>query len=140
MNIQLLQWYNNSVPHIKYFLFVKNTEELCFVEKGGRARIYNLINQQFRPAVCNFPSNTANVLSSLDGSCIVAFVKEKIEADKPTINDRESDSERESDNEEGSDEETDSTDNNVIEDNNVKEICRAYVYFCTNFGGSVSKG
>jgi len=108
---------------------------LCFVEKGGRARIFNLINQQFRPADCDLPSNTANVLSSPDGSCIVAFMKEKIEADKPAINDK-----RESDNEEGSDEETDSTDNNVIEDNNVKEICRAYVYFCTNFGGSVSKG
>ena len=62
-------------------------------------------------------------------------MKDKIEVDKPTIND-----ERESDNERESDEKTDSTDNIVTEDNNVKEMCRAYVYFCTNFGGSVSKG
>jgi hypothetical protein len=116
-------------------LFVQDTEDLCFVEKGGRARIFNLVNQQFRPAVCNLPPNTANVLSSPDGSCIVAFVKEKIEVD--------SDDERENDEAEN-DEEADSTNDeqnsNNKECNFRREICRAYVYFCTNFGGSIGKG
>src|SRR5437762_14326278 len=112
MNIQLLQWYNNSIPSIKYFLFVKNTEELCFVEKSGRARIFNLVNQQFRPAICNLPLNTVIVLSSPDGSCIVAFAKEKITVDNPTDDDEENY------------EETDSTDEE--QDSKVKEICRAY--------------
>src|SRR5437762_8511084 len=67
------------IPNIQYFLFIKDTEELCFVEKGGQARIFNLINQRFRPAVCTLPSNTANVLSSPEGSCIVAFVKEMVD-------------------------------------------------------------
>lgn len=108
-DIELLRCYNDMVPDIQYFLFIKDTEELCFVEKGGQARIFNLINQRFRPAVSKFPSNTANVLSTPDGSCIVAFVKEKVYDDE-------------------------------IADSRGKDICRAYVYFCANFGGSVSKG
>ncbi|CAB4389102.1 unnamed protein product [Rhizophagus irregularis] len=76
-NIQLLQWYNNSIPNIKYFLFIKDTEELCFVENDGRARTFNLITLQFRPAACNFPRKLVNVLSSTDGSCIMVFAKEQ---------------------------------------------------------------
>jgi hypothetical protein len=121
------------VPDIQHFLFINDTEDLCFVEKGGRARIYNLISQQFRPAVCNLPPNTANVLSSPDGSCIVAFMKEKVEVDKHiNVDEGENDNERKSDDEGQTD--------NATEDDNFKEICRAYVYFCTNFGRSVSKG
>ncbi|CAB4446571.1 unnamed protein product [Rhizophagus irregularis] len=76
-NIQLLQdqWYS-YIPNIKYFLFIKDTEELCFVENCGRARIFNPVNLQFRVANCTFPSNLVNVLSSPDGSCVVAFTKE----------------------------------------------------------------
>ncbi|CAB4480240.1 unnamed protein product [Rhizophagus irregularis] len=112
--IKLLQWYNNSIPNIKYFLFIKDTEYLCFVENGGRARVFNLANLQFRPAVCNFPCNLVNVLSSPDGSCIVAFTKE---ADLII-----------------------STDNKEQHDNDdIKEINRAYVYFFETFGGPVSK-
>ncbi|PKC68807.1 hypothetical protein RhiirA1_456805 [Rhizophagus irregularis] len=129
-NIQLLQWYNNNIPNIKYFLFIKDTEELCFVEKSGRARIFNLVNQQFRPAICNLPSNTVNVLSSPDGSCIVAFTKENIAVDNLTDSDEESG--------EKSEEETEST-SDKADVNDVKELCRAYVYFCSNFGDSVSK-
>ena len=66
------------VPDIQHFLFINDTEDLCFIEKGGRTRIYNLINMQFRTAVCDLPSNATDVLSSPDGFCIVAFVKEKL--------------------------------------------------------------
>ncbi|GBC20091.1 uncharacterized protein OCT59_006577 [Rhizophagus irregularis] len=129
-NIQLLQWYSGTVPDIQYFLFIKDTEDLCFVEKSGRARIFNLINQQFRPAVCNLPPSTANVLSSPDGSCIVAFVKEKIKVENSTNDENENDEE---------DNLTDDEQNSTNRKSDLKEICRAYVYFCTNFGGSVSK-
>ncbi|CAB4410523.1 unnamed protein product [Rhizophagus irregularis] len=121
-NIQLLQWYNNSIPNIKYFLFIKDTEELCFVENSGRARIFNLVNLQFRPAVCNFPCNLVNVLSSPNGSCIVAFAKEILK-DKPD----EVDSIIYPDNKE------------QFDNNNIREINRAYVYFYKNFGNPVSK-
>ncbi|CAB4374198.1 unnamed protein product [Rhizophagus irregularis] len=112
-NIQLLQWYNNIIPNIKYFLFIKDTEELCFVENSGRARIFNLMNLQFRPAVCNFPRNLVNVLSSTDGSCIMAFAKEKPDEFNSII----------------------STDNIEQRDynNDIKEINRVYVYFSKNF-------
>ncbi len=138
-------------PDIQYFFFIKDTEGLCFVEKGGRARIFNLINQQFRPAVCNLPSNTVNVLSSPDGSCIVAFVKEKLGDNNPIDNVAIS-----KDNNNGNKHITDDTENgdndSVVSTNNeeeqdgsikkdsFKEIYRVYVYFCSNFGGSVSKG
>ncbi|EXX65355.1 hypothetical protein RirG_134120 [Rhizophagus irregularis DAOM 197198w] len=130
-NIQLLQWYSGTVPDIQYFLFIQDTEDLCFVERGGRARIFNLINQQFRPAVCNLPPSTANVLSSPDGSCIVAFVKEKIKFENSTNDENENDEE---------DNLTDDEQNSTNRESDLKEICRAYVYFCTNFGSSVSKG
>jgi len=138
-NIQLLQWYNNTVPNLQYFFFIKNTEELCFVEKSGRARIFNLVNKQFRPAVCKLPSNTSNVLSSPDVSCIVAFVKENLEknmvnidsVDSSITTDDESDYDSVITNEEQQDD--------SVKDGNIKEICRAYVYFGANFGDSVSK-
>ncbi|PKC68809.1 hypothetical protein RhiirA1_440393 [Rhizophagus irregularis] len=117
-NIQLLQWYNNSIPNIKYFLFIKDTEELCFVENNGRARIFNVITRQFRPAVCNFPFNLVNVLSSPDGSCIMAFVEVRPEEADSII----------------------FTGNKEHQDyNEIKKINRVYVYFSENFGGSVSK-
>ncbi|PKK63344.1 hypothetical protein RhiirC2_869789 [Rhizophagus irregularis] len=100
-------------------LNVKNTEELCFVENNGRARIFNVITRQFRPAVCNFPFNLVNVLSSPDGSCIMAFVEVRPEEADSII----------------------FTGNKEHQDyNEIKKIKRIYVYFSENFGGSVSKG
>ncbi|CAG8694347.1 2099_t:CDS:2, partial [Ambispora gerdemannii] len=32
-NIQLCQWYNDTVPDITNFFFIKNTEDICFVER-----------------------------------------------------------------------------------------------------------
>ena len=137
-NIQLLQWYNHKIPYIKYFLFIKDTEELCFVENGGRARIFNLVNQQFKPAVCKFPPNTENVLSSPDGSCIIAFVRKKIEDNRDnrhtTVKEG---SEEETEKETDSDSDNERSDS--IKDDNVDEKCYAHVYFYTKFG-SVSKG
>jgi hypothetical protein len=134
-NIQLLQWYNHKIPYIKYFLFIKDTEEICFVENDGRARIFNLVNLQFKPAVCKFPPNTANVLSSPDGSCIIAFVRKKIEVNRHTT--VEEGSEEES--KEETDSDSDNEQNDSIKDDNVNERCYAHVYFYTKFG-SVSKG
>ncbi len=198
-NIQLLQWYNNIPPNLQHFFFIRDTEELCFVEKGGRARIFNLVNQQFRPAFCNLPSNTENVLSTPDGSCIVAFVREKLVNNNPidnateskdnnnenndenkhatdNVENRDDDSIISTDNAENRDDysvnstdnaensdsvnstdhvknrdddsaiSTDNEDNegkqnDSIKDDNIKEkVCRAYVYFCANFGGSFDKG
>ncbi|CAI2161944.1 15836_t:CDS:10 [Funneliformis geosporum] len=125
-----------------------NTEELCFVEKGGRTRIFSLINLQFRPAVCNLPTNTANVLSSPDGSCIVAFVKEKLVDDNPIDNVAGSEYDNENkhitdDTEKNDNDSVISADNKEVQNNcnkdDSKDIYRAYVYFCSNFGGPVSK-
>ncbi|PKC63590.1 hypothetical protein RhiirA1_463537 [Rhizophagus irregularis] len=124
-NIQLLKWYDEKIPNIKYFLFIKDTEELCFVENSGQARIFKLVNLQFRPAVCNFPYNLdlVNVLSSPDGSCIMAFTKEKLknkpDEDNPIIF-------------------TGNKEQHGYK-NDFKEINRVYVYFFENFGDSFSK-
>ncbi|GBB83177.1 hypothetical protein RclHR1_00010059 [Rhizophagus clarus] len=123
-NIQLLQsWYGNVIPNIKNFLFIKDTDDLCFVENNGRARIFNLVRLHFQPSVCDFPHNLVNVLSSPDGSCVVAFTREMLK-NKPD----EIDSITFTDNEEQQD-----------YDNDIREINRVYVYFFKNFGGSPSK-
>ncbi|CAI2161359.1 15834_t:CDS:10 [Funneliformis geosporum] len=123
--IQLKHWYNNDAPTIQHFLFINSTEELCFVEKSGRTRIFNLINQQFRPTTCDLPSDATKVLSSPDGSCIVAFVREKSGPKTANVDDHTEN--------EYTDSEDDGTD---VFTNKTKEICRAYVYFCTTFGYS----
>uniref|UniRef100_U9UMX1 Uncharacterized protein n=1 Tax=Rhizophagus irregularis (strain DAOM 181602 / DAOM 197198 / MUCL 43194) TaxID=747089 RepID=U9UMX1_RHIID len=104
-NIQLLKWYDEKIPNIKYFLFIKDTEELCFVENSGQAHL-------------------VNVLSSPDGSCIMAFTKEKLknkpDEDNPIIF-------------------TGNKEQHGYK-NDFKEINRVYVYFFENFGDSFSKG
>ncbi len=90
-------------------MFIKDAEELCFVEESGRAKIYNLISGQFRAGVSQLPPNSSKVLSTPDGACIVAFVKERQQ----------------------------SSESSQIE---PKEIVKAYIYFCSEFGKQASKG
>ncbi|KAF0553041.1 kinase-like protein [Gigaspora margarita] len=90
------------------------SEELCFVEVGGRARIYNLLNCQFRPGIGQFPANAASIMSTPDGLCIIAFVKETLKIEQPF------------------------EDDNVepyssIINTNINEKYYAYIYFCTSF-------
>ncbi|CAG8800673.1 259_t:CDS:2, partial [Racocetra fulgida] len=77
-HIQISQWYNLNIPKIAHFFFIKNTEDVCFVEKNGQARIYSLINGNFRPGAAQLPKNCTKVISAPDGTCFVAFVKEKL--------------------------------------------------------------
>ncbi|GBB87958.1 hypothetical protein RclHR1_14460001 [Rhizophagus clarus] len=142
-NIQILGWYNNSVPDIKHFLFIKNTEEICFVEKSGRARIYNLVNGQFQAGVSQFPPESAAILCTPDGACIVAFVKEP----SLSVNEYKNHTvdlilERKSKNFENEDYNP-CLENNEISDNNSSqsqnEIVKAHIYFCTEFGKPASK-
>ncbi|CAG8665692.1 5558_t:CDS:10, partial [Funneliformis caledonium] len=72
-NIQLKQYYNNVAPEITHFLFIKNTEDICFVENNGKAKIYSLIIDRFRPGIADFPSSAKKILSTPDGACIVVF-------------------------------------------------------------------
>ncbi|CAB4409762.1 unnamed protein product [Rhizophagus irregularis] len=142
-NIQILGWYNNSVPDIKHFLFIKNTEELCFVEKSGRARIYNLVNGQFRAGVSQFPPESSAILSTPDGACIVAFVKEP----SLSVNENKNHTidlsiEPESKNFENEDQNP-CLENIEISDNrspqSQSEIVKAHIYFCTEFGKPANK-
>ncbi|CAG8564984.1 25654_t:CDS:2, partial [Gigaspora rosea] len=120
-NIQILQWYNFKTPDIKYFFFIKDSEELCFVEVGGRARIYNLFNDQFRPGIGQFPANAASIMSTPDGLCIVAFVKEALQIEQPFDDDNVGHY---------------SSDINA----NINEKYYAYIYFCTSFERPDVKG
>ncbi|CAG8548283.1 10484_t:CDS:10 [Ambispora gerdemannii] len=117
-NIKLYQWYND-VPDIAHFFFIKSTEDICFVERDGRARIYNLVNDSFRPGIAQIPPDTINVCSTPDGTCIVAFV-EKIEEEIVI---------------------TSKPDKNLESKNEtqVKKLVRGYVYFCEKFSERASK-
>ncbi|CAG8584575.1 25121_t:CDS:10, partial [Gigaspora margarita] len=76
-NIHISQWYKSNIPQITNLFFIKSTEDVCFVEKNGSARIYSLINGNFRPGTAQLPGNCTRVISTPDGACFVAFVKEK---------------------------------------------------------------
>ncbi|CAG8801939.1 6832_t:CDS:1, partial [Racocetra fulgida] len=56
-NIQISQWYNSKIPEVVHFFFIKSTEEICFVEKNGQARIYSFINGNFRAGAAQLPEN-----------------------------------------------------------------------------------
>ncbi|RHZ89869.1 hypothetical protein Glove_9g267 [Diversispora epigaea] len=75
-NIPMQQWYNNNIPEIAHFFFIKNTDDLCFVEKNCQARIYNLDNACFS-GKAQLPINTTHMLSTPDGACLVAFTVER---------------------------------------------------------------
>jgi hypothetical protein len=100
------------IPDIKHFFFIKDTEELCFVEKSGRAKILDLTNDQFLADFSQFPPESTRILSTPDGACIVAFVKEQ-----------------QSDNI-----------NSELNFEPPKEIVKAYVYFTAELGRPASKG
>ncbi|KAF0421089.1 e3 ubiquitin-protein ligase trip12 [Gigaspora margarita] len=87
-NIQINQWYNLSIPKIAHFFFIKNTEDVCFVEKNGQARIYSLVNSNFRPGTAQLPGNCTQVMSTPDGTCFVAFVKEKLITETSKVEDK----------------------------------------------------
>ncbi|KAG9305016.1 hypothetical protein G9A89_007419 [Geosiphon pyriformis] len=140
-NIQLLHWYNDAIPEISHFFFIKNTEDICFVEKDGRAKIYNLVNDNFRPGISQFPANSKKVMSTPDGTCIVAFVKERMNISSGTHPEEIEDQNMpdECDSSTDTDSEDEPIANGLEEEPHVigKEvdnyIAKGYIYFCENF-------
>ncbi|KAG8795915.1 hypothetical protein FRC12_008170 [Ceratobasidium sp. 428] len=79
--IPLKGWYDASV-RIAKVCFVSGTEEVCLVESSGRARIFSLITQQFRPASLQINSPIIDAISAPDGSCLFVTVRNE-EAERP---------------------------------------------------------
>ncbi|CAG8473346.1 38766_t:CDS:10 [Gigaspora margarita] len=146
-HILIQQWYNTEIPQIAHFFFIKNTENICFVENNGRARIYNLINDNFRPGMAQLPINSSRIMSTPDGSCIVAFVKEKLGND----NNEDDDSDLPNDagiseNEEATEKiPTDFQENQQIPtakldyNSTNNEIIRGFVFFFEKFSQNANK-
>ncbi|RIA83800.1 hypothetical protein C1645_833247 [Glomus cerebriforme] len=132
-NIQLKQYYNDIAPEITHFLFIKDTEDICFVEDTGKAKIYSLINDSFRPGIADFPPSATKILSTPDGACIVAFTTEQediedIEMPDVTISDTEDEdvsNEEPFDNDSNSDAESD--------------FVKAHIYFVDGFSQNAKK-
>ncbi|CAG8829875.1 2317_t:CDS:1, partial [Racocetra persica] len=57
------------------------SRDVCFVKENGEARIYSLINDNFRAGSAKLPANCTRVMSTPDGACFVSFVKEKLDID-----------------------------------------------------------
>ncbi|CAG8792720.1 24961_t:CDS:10, partial [Gigaspora margarita] len=142
--VQICVWYGNIIPDIKFLFFIKDKEEICFVQTDGQARIFNLITNQFLPATAHFPVNASEIVCTPDGSCIVAFVEENVSGENPTDENilhmsNELDNESDisiSDTASNSDTEDSTNGPNGTLDLAVK---RAYVYFCSGFGRPASK-
>ncbi|QRW13380.1 E3 ubiquitin-protein ligase TRIP12 [Ceratobasidium sp. AG-Ba] len=71
--IPLKGWYDANVT-IEKLCFVPGTEEVCLVENSGRARIFSLISQTFRPASLQINSPVIDAVSAPDGSCLLVAV------------------------------------------------------------------
>ncbi|PKB98371.1 hypothetical protein RhiirA5_431468 [Rhizophagus irregularis] len=103
----------------------------------GCARIYNLVNGQFRAGVSQFPPESSAILST---PCIVAFVKEPVNENKNHTIDLSI--EPESKNFENEDQNP-CLENIEISDNRSpqlqSEIVKAHIYFCTEFGKPANK-
>ncbi|CAG8553477.1 11111_t:CDS:10 [Acaulospora morrowiae] len=117
-NIQLVRWYNCMVPEIQHFFFIKDTEDICFIEKNGRSRIYMMVSDQFRPSSLQLPPKFSKVLSTPDGACIVAFTKDTMLEQENENNDADSNTEKADD----------------YNPKNQIEIIKAHVFFCAKFG------
>ncbi|CAG8820978.1 15126_t:CDS:10, partial [Gigaspora margarita] len=142
--VQICAWYGNIIPDIKFLFFIKDKEEICFVQTDGQARIFNLVTNQFLPATAHFPVNASDIACTPDGSCIVAFVEENVSGENPTDESKshmsnEKDNESDisiSDTASNSDTEDSTNEPSGTDDLPVK---RAYIYFCSGFGRPASK-
>ncbi|KAG9089762.1 hypothetical protein FRC06_001400 [Ceratobasidium sp. 370] len=74
--IPLKGWYDANV-HIDKVCFISGTEEVCFIEDSGRARIFSLITQQFRTAALQVEPHIVDAFSAPDGSCLFITVAEQ---------------------------------------------------------------
>ncbi|CAG8525687.1 11945_t:CDS:10 [Acaulospora morrowiae] len=117
-NVQLNLWYNHMVPEIQHFFFIKDTEDICFIEKNGRSRIYMIALNLFRPGSSQLPPESSKVLSTPDGACIVAFTKDTVLEQENENNDADSNTEKA----------------DGYNPENQIEIIKAHVFFCANFG------
>ncbi|KAJ3218698.1 hypothetical protein HDU67_004480 [Dinochytrium kinnereticum] len=75
---------NELAPDLSNLVFAQNTsEEICFIERTGRTRLFNLVTLQFRPAMFFLPpdESTLTVLKTPGGECLVciATVEKEIE-------------------------------------------------------------
>ncbi|CAG8464426.1 13684_t:CDS:10 [Dentiscutata erythropus] len=68
---------DNYAPDILKVIFIQCTENFCFIEKNGKAKLFSGKTKQFLLRKLEFPSKTLNALSSPDGTCIVAFTYER---------------------------------------------------------------
>ncbi|CAG8442852.1 12656_t:CDS:10 [Acaulospora colombiana] len=155
-NILLQQWYNNDIPEIAHFFFIKNTEDICFVERNGRARVYNFINDSFKPGIAQIPINTSRIMSTPDGTCFVAFVKERKDVKDSREPNKNSDGDSEitptEDNPDSSEESSSNDEDEIMEteesdsaakpdqqqDSNT-EVVHGYVFFSEKFSQDASK-
>lgn len=78
--IKILEWYDNTPPDVTQILFITGKEEVCFVESGGRVRIFDLIRNSFLPSIGEFPPH-CEVRCSPDSACLIAFVKQNDQKD-----------------------------------------------------------
>ncbi|KAJ3100214.1 hypothetical protein HDU96_010418, partial [Phlyctochytrium bullatum] len=71
--IEIARWYNDQIPDIADMIFIPGSEEICFVERSGRVRIYSLVTTDFKPVTLTLLPNFLRLMPTQDGSCLLAF-------------------------------------------------------------------
>ncbi|KAG9013251.1 hypothetical protein FRB93_000774 [Tulasnella sp. JGI-2019a] len=69
--LDVTRWYTDGAPQIQQAVFFPGTEELCIIERSGRARIYSLLSQGFRAASIQLPVPFELVHSAPDASALL---------------------------------------------------------------------
>ncbi|CAG8671606.1 13775_t:CDS:10, partial [Dentiscutata heterogama] len=64
------------IPDILKVIFVQRTENLCFIEKNEEVKLFSIGSMQLLTRTLKFPPNIVNVLSSPDGTCVIAFTND----------------------------------------------------------------
>ncbi|KAG8985188.1 hypothetical protein FRB94_003989 [Tulasnella sp. JGI-2019a] len=65
------QWYTDGPAQIQLAVFFPGTEELCLIEKSGRARIYSFLSQGFRPTSIQLPASFEFAQAAPDASALL---------------------------------------------------------------------
>ncbi|KAG8952848.1 hypothetical protein FRC03_012004, partial [Tulasnella sp. 419] len=78
--VDVSQWYQDGPPNVTHVCFAGGPEEICLMEKSGRARIYSFVSQGFRAAILQVPPEIGihSIHSAIDNSSMILVEKDPI--------------------------------------------------------------
>ncbi|KAG8956419.1 hypothetical protein FRC03_010886, partial [Tulasnella sp. 419] len=78
--VNVSHWYQDGPPDITHICFAGGQEEICLMEKSGRARIYSFVSQGFRAAILHLPPEieVQSIHSAIDNSGMILVERDRV--------------------------------------------------------------